>query len=233
MRRHYHADSFFGCEGGEAECDEPVALSSDTLHDWGGYVQVEWGFRRPWTAGLRYEYATGSGASVGIYDGRGADPFRDNRQRISPLLTFHPSGVLPDPAPVQLRPLGILERGREPHGVAGPRVRHRAPRGPRVLGGRPCRIDRFAVPAAAFLVAAFLAAPAGAEKLRVVVTIPDLGSLAESVGGEDVEVVALVKGPQDPHFLEPRPSFIRVAARRRPPGASSAWSSRWAGCRRC
>ena len=64
---------------------------------------------------------------------------------------------------------------------------------------------------APLLVAAFLAAPAGAaEKLRVVVTIPDLGSLAESVGGEDVEVVALVKGPQDPHFLEPRPSFIRV-----------------------
>ena len=91
MRRHYHADSSLACQGGEQECDEPVALSSDTLHDWGGYVQVEWGFRRPWTAGLRYEYATGSGASVGIYDGRETDPFRDNRQRISPLLTFHPS----------------------------------------------------------------------------------------------------------------------------------------------
>jgi ABC-type Zn uptake system ZnuABC Zn-binding protein ZnuA len=64
---------------------------------------------------------------------------------------------------------------------------------------------------AAFLAAAFLAAAAGAaERLRVVVTIPDLGSLAESVGGEDVEVTTLVKGPQDPHFLEPRPSFIRA-----------------------
>jgi outer membrane murein-binding lipoprotein Lpp len=91
LRRHYHADSFFGCEGGEEDCEEPLALSSDTLHDWGAYVQAEWGFRRPWTAGLRYEYATGSGASIGMFDGRGADPFRDNRQRIAPLLTFHPS----------------------------------------------------------------------------------------------------------------------------------------------
>jgi hypothetical protein len=88
MRRHYHADSFFGCEDGEEECEEPLALSSATLKDWGGYVQVEWGFRRPWSAGLRYEYATGSGDSIGMFDGRGADPFRDNRQRISPLLTF-------------------------------------------------------------------------------------------------------------------------------------------------
>ena len=91
MRRDYHADSFFGCTEGEDPCDEPVALSSTTLHDWGGYLQVLWGFRRPWAAGLRYEYASGSGASVGPYDGRSADPFRDNRQRIAPLLEFYPS----------------------------------------------------------------------------------------------------------------------------------------------
>jgi ABC-type Zn uptake system ZnuABC Zn-binding protein ZnuA len=29
------------------------------------------------------------------------------------------------------------------------------------------------------------------------------------VGGDAVSVEALVKGPQDPHFVEPRPSFIR------------------------
>jgi ABC-type Zn uptake system ZnuABC Zn-binding protein ZnuA len=51
---------------------------------------------------------------------------------------------------------------------------------------------------------------AGAEPLRVVATVPDLGSLAEAVGGEDVAVTVLVKGPQDPHFLEPRPSFVRA-----------------------
>ncbi len=91
LRRSYRADSFFGCEGDEEECEEPLALSGKTLHDWGGYVQALWGFRRPWAAGLRYEYATGSGASVGIYDGRDADPFRDTRHRIAPLLAFYPS----------------------------------------------------------------------------------------------------------------------------------------------
>src|SRR5512134_3914480 len=53
------------------------------------------------------------------------------------------------------------------------------------------------------------AATAAAEPLKVVATIPDLGSLAEAIGGDDVAVTTLVKGPQDPHFLEPRPSFIR------------------------
>ena len=32
-----------------------------------------------------------SGASVGPYDGRSADPFRDDRQRIAPLLEYYPS----------------------------------------------------------------------------------------------------------------------------------------------
>lgn len=55
-----------------------------------------------------------------------------------------------------------------------------------------------------------VAAAAGAEPLRVVATVPDLGSLAGSVGGDGVRVTVLVKGPQDPHFLEPRPSFVRA-----------------------
>jgi zinc/manganese transport system substrate-binding protein len=49
-----------------------------------------------------------------------------------------------------------------------------------------------------------------AETLRVVATVPDLGSLAQAVGGDAVDVTVLVKGPQDPHFLEPRPSFVRA-----------------------
>jgi zinc/manganese transport system substrate-binding protein len=55
-----------------------------------------------------------------------------------------------------------------------------------------------------------LTAPAGAEPLRVVATLPDLGNLAAVVGGDEVAVTVLVKGPQDAHFLEPRPSFIRA-----------------------
>jgi len=50
---------------------------------------------------------------------------------------------------------------------------------------------------------------ASADPLKVVTTTPDLGELAREVGGDEVEATALVKGPQDPHFVEPRPSFIR------------------------
>jgi len=94
MGRSYRADSFAGCaeevvEGGE--CEDPLALGGATLRDWGTYAQVLWGFRRPWAAGLRYEYASGRGESVGLFAGRREDPFRDDRHRVSPLLVFYPS----------------------------------------------------------------------------------------------------------------------------------------------
>lgn len=50
---------------------------------------------------------------------------------------------------------------------------------------------------------------ARADALHVVATTPDLAALARHVGGEEVEVTSLAKGPQDPHFVEARPSFIR------------------------
>ncbi len=50
---------------------------------------------------------------------------------------------------------------------------------------------------------------AGAERLEIVATIPDLADLARTVGGDAVSVVSLAKGPQDVHFVEARPSFIR------------------------
>ena len=61
---------------------------ADTLHDWGLYAQVLYGFAYRWAAGVRIEYASGSEASVG---GRKNDPFRDDRYRISPLLVWHTS----------------------------------------------------------------------------------------------------------------------------------------------
>jgi hypothetical protein len=95
MKRDYRADSFFGCPAADDGCSEPLALPSDTLHDWGGYAQVLWGFRRNWGLGLRYEYATGSGddfdAAEDGFVSRDDDPFRDDRHRVSPLLVFHPS----------------------------------------------------------------------------------------------------------------------------------------------
>jgi ABC-type Zn uptake system ZnuABC Zn-binding protein ZnuA len=54
-----------------------------------------------------------------------------------------------------------------------------------------------------------LANGAFAEKLRVVASTPDLADLTRVVGGEEVEVEALVRGPQDAHFLDPRPTFVR------------------------
>jgi ABC-type Zn uptake system ZnuABC Zn-binding protein ZnuA len=60
-----------------------------------------------------------------------------------------------------------------------------------------------------FALAALLAAPgAFAQKLKVVTTLADLASLTNEVGGDRVEVTAIAKGYQDPHFVEPKPSFL-------------------------
>lgn len=45
-------------------------------------------------------------------------------------------------------------------------------------------------------------------KLNVVATTTDLGALAEAVGGDEVSVESIAKGTQDPHFIEPKPSYM-------------------------
>lgn len=47
-------------------------------------------------------------------------------------------------------------------------------------------------------------------KLNVVATLPDFASLAEDIGGDKVKVTSLAKGTEDPHFVDAKPSFIRV-----------------------
>lgn len=59
--------------------------------------------------------------------------------------------------------------------------------------------------ALAFLIA--LPALAGG-KLNVVAVYPDYGWLAQQVGGDHVKVSVLAKGTQDPHFVDPKPSFL-------------------------
>ena len=49
---------------------------------------------------------------------------------------------------------------------------------------------------------------AAAGKLNVITTTEDLASLAREVGGDRIDVEALARGYQDPHFVEPKPSFI-------------------------
>jgi ABC-type Zn uptake system ZnuABC Zn-binding protein ZnuA len=47
----------------------------------------------------------------------------------------------------------------------------------------------------------------------VVTTTEDLAALTREVGGDRVEVMALARGYQDPHFVEPKPSFIIAVSR--------------------
>ena len=56
---------------------------------------------------------------------------------------------------------------------------------------------------------ALLTSPAHA-KLNVVASLPDFASLAEEIGGDKVKVTSLAKGTEDPHFVDAKPSFIRV-----------------------
>jgi zinc/manganese transport system substrate-binding protein len=47
-----------------------------------------------------------------------------------------------------------------------------------------------------------------AAKLRVVATTPDLAAVAREIGGDRVEVTALAKPTEDPHFVDAKPSHI-------------------------
>ena len=47
-----------------------------------------------------------------------------------------------------------------------------------------------------------------AQKLDVVTTTSDLASIAKEIGGDRVEVASIARGYQDPHFVEPKPSFL-------------------------
>jgi zinc/manganese transport system substrate-binding protein len=58
------------------------------------------------------------------------------------------------------------------------------------------------------LVALSVSTAAGADKIRVVTTIPDLKALTEEVGGKLVDVDALSRGTQNAHELEIRPSLM-------------------------
>lgn len=55
-----------------------------------------------------------------------------------------------------------------------------------------------------FLLLAFTAE----AQIRVVTTLPDLASITRYVGGDRVDVFAIAKGYQNPHFVDPKPSYI-------------------------
>src|SRR5438270_791419 len=45
-------------------------------------------------------------------------------------------------------------------------------------------------------------------KINVVATLPDFGSIAREIGGDNVNVTVLAKPTEDPHFVDARPSFV-------------------------
>jgi len=62
------------------------------------------------------------------------------------------------------------------------------------------------------VVATILVGAAGslnaADKLNVVTATQDLASIGADIGGDKVTIEAIAKGYQDPHFVEPKPSFL-------------------------
>jgi ABC-type Zn uptake system ZnuABC Zn-binding protein ZnuA len=71
-------------------------------------------------------------------------------------------------------------------------------------------MKRFIRYASAVLASVLFAAPSFGKPLRVVTSVPDLADLARRVGGDEVDVQSLVRGPQDAHFIDPRPTFVRL-----------------------
>jgi ABC-type Zn uptake system ZnuABC Zn-binding protein ZnuA len=61
------------------------------------------------------------------------------------------------------------------------------------------------------LIPAFVLLTSAAHaKLNVVASLPDFGALAEEIGGDIIKVTSLAKGTEDAHFVDAKPSFIRV-----------------------
>ena len=46
------------------------------------------------------------------------------------------------------------------------------------------------------------------SQIKIVTTIPDLKSIADVIGGDKVEVFSIATGFQNPHFVDPKPSYI-------------------------
>ena len=62
--------------------------------------------------------------------------------------------------------------------------------------------------------ATVVAAPAFAQrKVRVVATLPTYASIAREIAGDLAEIEAIARGDEDPHFVNPRPSFAAMIQR--------------------
>ncbi len=58
-------------------------------------------------------------------------------------------------------------------------------------------------------------AATAAEPIAIVTTTTDIAAIVKTIGGERFAVESIAKGYQDPHFVEAKPSFVRVVNRAR------------------
>jgi ABC-type Zn uptake system ZnuABC Zn-binding protein ZnuA len=222
--RHYDAGAFDWDEDGSGTLDPgevedlntglPAVLPGETLTDYGFYTQWLYGFRKGWVAGLRLDYLDSERADYErralALDGEalGRDPLRSERWRMSPNLTYYPSEFS------KLR----LQYNVDHRSDAG--TDHSVWLQFEFLIGAQAFIpsadmnssrlnSRSRSLTLALLVAGFLMSPGSHAALNLVATIPDFGAIAQAVGGNHVRVTTLAKGPEDAHFVDPRPSFIR------------------------
>ena len=63
------------------------------------------------------------------------------------------------------------------------------------------------------LIAVLLFSARSYAEIRIVTTIPDLKSIAEFIGGDNVDVFSIATGYQNPHFVDPKPSYILKLSR--------------------
>jgi len=68
-------------------------------------------------------------------------------------------------------------------------------------------MKRILSPLLLILLPSFLSA---AEPLSIVTTTTDLAAITKAVGGERVKVESISKGFQDPHYVEAKPSYMRI-----------------------
>jgi ABC-type Zn uptake system ZnuABC Zn-binding protein ZnuA len=61
---------------------------------------------------------------------------------------------------------------------------------------------------AAALAVLALSAPVATAQLRVVTSTTDLHDIAKAIGGDRVSATHISEGYEDPHFVQPKPSFI-------------------------
>ena len=90
MRRRYEAAATSMDVTLEDGHTETVTFPEDTLEDWGMYTQVLYGPVINLAVGMRFEYANGRGLGYN-HGGRDGDPFRNERYRVSPLVSWRTS----------------------------------------------------------------------------------------------------------------------------------------------